>query len=405
MSCRSGLSSAEEALEQLSKALAAAEAGDDPLAAVLAARSAADAAISACGALEANSQPQTSGTRQPTVRRRVGTDELLRLEKAPSGRTRWVFLQDGPPFEICETAGKGVAMFAARELRVGERVIAERPLVRWRVRRGESQDGRLRSFARVVDALDAPTRSAFLALSQADHLGDGDARGQRTMMGTWLTNALPINYEAAENDEHDEGAVFSQISRINHACVPNCHHEWNASLGRETVQAIAPIALGEEISINYLMPAGRTRTERQALLRKQFGFDCGCTLCSLPGDQMARSDACQRAIGALQPEHGLALSELTKRLEVRMSLMERECMPIIWARPLLLAAMVQSVQEDSSSAAGRERTRALHARALECIRISAGTDHPNYETVAGFLSLIAEQTENTRATPRRTKKK
>ena len=85
--------------------------------------------------------------------------------------------------------------------------------------------------------------------------------------------------------------------------------------------------------------------------------------------------------------------------------MERERMPIIWARPLLLAAMVQSVQEDSSSAAGRERTRALHARALECIRISAGTDHPNYETVAGFLSLIAEQTNATRATPRRTKKK
>ena len=31
---------------------------------------------------------------------------------------------------------------------------------------------------------------------------------------------------------------------------------------------------------------------------------------------------------------------------------------------------------------------ALHARALECMRISTGCDHPNYRTIEGFLSLV-----------------
>ena len=32
---------------------------------------------------------------------------------------------------------------------------------------------------------------------------------------------------------------------------------------------------------------------------------------------------------------GLALPELTKRLDVRLGLMEREGLPVVWARPLL----------------------------------------------------------------------
>ena len=63
-------------------------------------------------------------------------------------------------------------------------------------------------------------------------------------------------------------------------------------------------------------------------------------------------------------------------------------MPIVWARPLLLAAMVQAAQDKSES--GRQRTAALHARALECLRVSTGTDHPNYETIATFLSMVSQ---------------
>ena len=43
------------------------------------------------------------------------------------------------------------------------------------------------------------------------------------------------------------------ISRINHVCDCNCHHEWNAAIGMETIHALRPIACGEELTITYLM--------------------------------------------------------------------------------------------------------------------------------------------------------
>ena len=57
-----------------------------------------------------------------------------------------------------------------------------------------------------------------------------------------------------ERDE--ESGVFPTISRLNHACVPNCHHEWNAELGGATIQVIAEVRAGEELTICYLMPSG-----------------------------------------------------------------------------------------------------------------------------------------------------
>ena len=46
-----------------------------------------------------------------------------------------------------------------------------------------------------------------------------------------------------------------------------------------------------------------------------------------------------------------------KRLEVRLKLLESEGLPIVWARPLLLGAMVSCVQEDRTPA-GRQRAAA-----------------------------------------------
>ena len=263
--------------------------------------------------------------------------------------------------------GRRIGMFAARDLAMGERVLAERPLATWTVRKGESREGKLASFAKVVAGFSASQRSAFLSLSQASHLESGSAG--RTMMATWLTNALPINYEENEAGTHEDGAVFATISRINHACDCNCHHEWNAAIGMETIHALRPIACGEELTITYLMPSGRQREERQRLLSEQFGFVCGCRLCSLPPAEVARSDACQRALGDLKPEAmeggSTSLEERVKRAEVRMRLLEAEGLPIVWARPLLISAMVASVQD--KSAKGRERS-ARPRRAGDCVR-------------------------------------
>ncbi len=69
-----------------------------------------------------------------------------------------------------------------------------------------------------------------------------------------------------------------------------------------------------------------------------------------------------------------------------MRLLESEGLPIVWARPMLIGDMVASVHDKSSS--GKARSRALAARALECVRLSAGEDHPSVRTVGSFLSVV-----------------
>lgn len=286
------------------------------------------------------------------------------------------------PFEIRDAEGKGKGAFATRTVREGERIIAEAPLARWSVAHEATSEARLQSFSAMAAALE-PSRVAGLeALSQAALHG-----GERTLMGTWLTNALPINYEG--NSETEEAAVFPRIARINHTCLPNCHHEWNPALQMETVHALREIARGEELSICYLLPKGRTRAERQSHLARRFGFRCGCALCTLAGREAEASDARQREIGDLEPLEACAsAAELQRRVVARLQLMADEGLPKAWARPMLVSAMVQSVQD--KSAAGRAASAALAGAASEAVRQSTGEDHPNYEIVSGFLSLVAD---------------
>ena len=323
---------------------------------------------------------------------------LLQLRTSGAdNRSTWTFRQSskrpsaGAAFTVRNVPGKGMGMFAARDIEPGERIIAEKPLARWAVRTSATREERIRSFAEVVVDFSAEQKAKLLGLSEASHYGK--IPGKRTLMGTWLTNALPINYEDGQGSSADmeEAAVFETICRINHSCLPSCHHEWNPSIGAdgmETVHALRAIAQDEELSISYLMPAGRLRAERQQLLSSRFGFECRCPLCSLDGEARARSDSCQREIGDVStPDfHGLALPDLLKRLNLRLSFLAREGLPEVWARPLLVAAMVQSMQDRTPS--GREKSKELAARASACVRLSAGEDHPNYATVSTFIQVV-----------------
>ena len=331
-------------------------------------------------------------------------ESLVRRQTTADGRSVWQFhgpaeqqqrekVVTGPPYEVRSVPGKGMGIFARRAIAAGERILSEAPLARWAVRADAGREERIHGFATVVADLTPAQTATLLSLSEAGHYAK--VPGKRTLMGTWLTNALPINYEDGHGSEDvDEAAVFETICRINHSCLPSCHHEWNPSLrggqGMETVHALRSIAPGEELSISYLMPAGRPRAERQERLSRQFGFQCTCPLCALSGEALARSDACQRAIGdvSIPGFDGLPLPALLKRLELRLGFIAKEGLPEVWARPLLVAAMVQAVRD--KTAEGREKCRQLAARASACVKMSAGADHPSYKVVSSFVAIVED---------------
>jgi hypothetical protein len=106
--------------------------------------------------------------------------------------------------------------------------------------------------------------------------------GKYPFSGISKTNALPCGPNSPV------GAVYPTICLINHSCVPNAHNNWNSAEGHETIHAVRFIEKGTEITIPY--ERGGPSSERQAYLKKAFGFTCTCSACTLPTPLLKASD-------------------------------------------------------------------------------------------------------------------
>lgn len=108
-------------------------------------------------------------------------------------------------------------------------------------------------------------------------------KGKNPFSGIMRTNALPCGSGTPV------GGIYPTICLINHSCLPNAHSSWNDEEKHETIHATRPIKAGEEITISY--EPGKKFADRQAFLKKEFGFECNCSQCSLPRHQRVASDA------------------------------------------------------------------------------------------------------------------
>ena len=62
---------------------------------------------------------------------------------------------------------------------------------------------------------------------------------------TYVVFGYTSGYATGGSPSFPEAQVFACTSRINHSCAPNCHHEWNGALGKETLHAVRRIERGE----------------------------------------------------------------------------------------------------------------------------------------------------------------
>ncbi|KAF9935247.1 hypothetical protein BGZ67_003465 [Mortierella alpina] len=168
-----------------------------------------------------------------------------------------------PSYVLKDAPGKGMGMFATRDIKRGECILSEKPLV-----------FATRNFVRTqlaIDAMTEPDKTSFFAL----HNVHSDVP---TAFGIVRTNGLPLGAKAVDC------AVYKVMSRINHACAPNVHHTWNSKKKKEDLHAIQDIASGDEILTSYLEPF-LVREERLEFLRKNFKFECQCSLCAAPSPE------------------------------------------------------------------------------------------------------------------------
>jgi SET domain-containing protein len=78
-------------------------------------------------------------------------------------------------------------------------------------------------------------------------------------------------------------AIFLDLSRINHSCLPNAEYHDNLEKERMELYAAKGIRKGEEVTICYGSDFHyRTGEERNAHLKYGFGFTCKCRACADP---------------------------------------------------------------------------------------------------------------------------
>ena len=250
--------------------------------------------------------------------------------------TRLSAATGGAPFAVAALPAKGLGVLALRDLHVGERLLAETPLLvvpldaAGRDAKADSRQSTGISAFELADAVAAmpdDRRRRFFELSQSDCYG-----AEKTPEGIVQTNGIPFR------SQHGLlGAVYSTASRFNHACDANAAFKFNSSLGQLTVHAVRPISAGTEITFNYGGFLAR-RTQRQRRLRDAFGFDCSCAKCQLSGSLLQRSEERLAALGDaatltswLRSEGALRAlihsqpSAVLEELAARYALVEAEC--------------------------------------------------------------------------------
>mmetsp|Transcript_30227 Transcript_30227/g.54336 ORF Transcript_30227/g.54336 Transcript_30227/m.54336 type:complete len:81 (-) Transcript_30227:26-268(-) len=79
--------------------------------------------------------------------------------------------------------------------------------------------------------------------------------------------------------------MFTDACLFNHSCQPNCSWSLSPTSGKMEVWTVLPVRRGQELTISYLGDDVQAdRTQRQALIRQNWNFDCRCRKCQREGD-------------------------------------------------------------------------------------------------------------------------
>lgn len=209
-----------------------------------------------------------------------------------------------PLFEVrSNIPGKGRGLVALTDIAKGARVIAEQPLLSL----GSSFD------IPVADAIQAFALSMYSPTHLINASVNKEVQG--LVNGLSMTEQLAFHnlynrsptspYKFAEIlkcnalpgaptrpiDGTMDNVLFTTLSKVNHACVPNCIYRWNERLGKGTLHAVHDIPEGDELTLDFCKHSCLTLNQRHKNLEAGWGFTCKCTLCSSSAADLAASDA------------------------------------------------------------------------------------------------------------------
>jgi hypothetical protein len=230
-------------------------------------------------------------------------------------------------YEVRQAGAKGLGVFAKARIPCGTRIFSERPTLAIGLGQGASDiytASRLLSFADRFKLLQLSSHIASPLLRWAQILGytakqlfldlkpgpsavfvpsRRSLREHMTILSIFRTNAFSL-----EESSKIHQAVFADVARLNHSCVPNAQGNFHDALGCFNVHATRDIAAEEELTINYLPENGYMQEVRQKSLLDGYGFACECPACDLT---TPRGKAGEARRGLMKAELGAFAQSVT----------------------------------------------------------------------------------------------
>jgi SET domain len=184
------------------------------------------------------------------------------------------------PYEIRPSLGKGLGVFATKDIPRGTSIMIEEPL--FTIKTPEMIPGQgmrisdmLSDMDSAFDDLDSSQQEAYLALHAYRFPSEEEEPNSNTIMVIFRSNAY-------DTGDHQAG-IFPKIARINHSCKPNSGNHWSQRKKKRNIYAAREIKKGEEITVSYI-PLLKTTAERQTRLA-QYGFTRDCEACQSQDNQ------------------------------------------------------------------------------------------------------------------------
>ncbi|KAF8996696.1 hypothetical protein BDQ17DRAFT_1544628 [Cyathus striatus] len=213
-----------------------------------------------------------------------------------------------PPYEIrSEGSVEGLGMFAKRNIKVGEVILVERPLMvapiasvdfsgiecPKEIRDVTDQDPELAPkfhleplLRLAFDRMGPENREAYAKMS-LDNVAESHGVALE-LSSIWAKNSFTFHELHAEPEVPSANLdrytmVFKEISRVNHSCLPNGIRKFDLPSFSLRVFASRNIKEKEEIFYSYFdnIIDYPTAADRQEYL-EPYGFTCSCASCSPP---------------------------------------------------------------------------------------------------------------------------
>ena len=189
------------------------------------------------------------------------------------------------PVMVTEYQGKGRGLVAARDIKMGEVIFLDKPVMKVPKNPSVSADlpVLIQSIEMQIKKMSSEAKLQFDKLIRKDNC---DKEESIKALGIIADHSKTIG---------DWCILFLNVALINHSCSPNATLESIQKEGEtwDEVKAIKDISKGEEITKFYarcgckemderftIKAFGCNSQERRLVLKKHFRFDCKCCVCS-----------------------------------------------------------------------------------------------------------------------------